>query len=139
MHNNSLPILLLCGCFVVNFAQSASPDGVVAWGYNGYGQTTVPVAAQSGVTAIAAGFSHNQALLGSLPIRPTLNSRRTGDELILTWPTNAVGFTLQSMLQLTPPMTWADVTNAPSVILGGHWTVTNTFSGGAKFYRLRKL
>ncbi len=31
-------------------------DGsVVAWGDNGGGQTTVPVAAQSGVTAIAAG------------------------------------------------------------------------------------
>ena len=38
-------------------------DGsVVAWGDNGYGQTTVPVAAQSGVTAIAAGGSHTVAL-----------------------------------------------------------------------------
>ena len=33
----------------------ASPGTVVAWGYNDFGQTTVPVAAQSGVTAIAAG------------------------------------------------------------------------------------
>ena len=38
-------------------------DGtVVAWGDNGYGQTTVPVAAQSGVTAIAAGGYHTVAL-----------------------------------------------------------------------------
>src|SRR4029078_13011139 len=38
-------------------------DGsVVAWGWNGYGQTTVPVEAQSGVTAIAAGFGHTVAL-----------------------------------------------------------------------------
>ena len=38
-------------------------DGsVVAWGDNDYGQTTVPVAAQSGVTAIAAGDCHTVAL-----------------------------------------------------------------------------
>ena len=37
-------------------------DGtVVAWGYNYYGQTSVP-AGLSGVTAIAAGYSHTVAL-----------------------------------------------------------------------------
>jgi hypothetical protein len=35
---------------------------VVAWGYNEYGQTTVPVAAQSGVIAIAAAEDHTVAL-----------------------------------------------------------------------------
>ena len=38
-------------------------DGsVVAWGYNHVGQTTVPVAAKSGVEAIAAGNFHTVAL-----------------------------------------------------------------------------
>jgi alpha-tubulin suppressor-like RCC1 family protein len=38
-------------------------DGsVAAWGYNGEGQTTVPIAAQSGVTAIVAGHSYTVAL-----------------------------------------------------------------------------
>ena len=37
---------------------------VLAWGYNGAGQTTVPAAAQSGVSAIAAGGSHTLALKG---------------------------------------------------------------------------
>jgi hypothetical protein len=38
-------------------------DGsVVAWGYNGDGQTTVPAAAQNGVTAVAAGLFHTVAL-----------------------------------------------------------------------------
>ncbi len=38
-------------------------DGsVVAWGDNDNGQATVPVAAQSGVTAIAAGFGHTVVL-----------------------------------------------------------------------------
>nr|MDA8099959.1 hypothetical protein [Nitrospiraceae bacterium] len=37
-------------------------DGTItAWGYNGYGQTTVP-AGLNGVTAIAAGIAHTVAL-----------------------------------------------------------------------------
>jgi alpha-tubulin suppressor-like RCC1 family protein len=171
-------------------------DGsVVAWGDNFYGQTTVPVAAQSGVTAIAAGgyhtmalkndgsvlawgqnyfgqvtgtpttdypssataspvtlggqvligvtaisagLSHSVVLLGTAPLLPLLNARPSGNGLILSWSTNAVGFTLQSTLDLVPPVTWVDVTNAPAII-GAQWVVTNTFSGSAQFYRLRKL
>lgn len=36
--------------------------GVVAWGWNDYGQKTVPEAAQSGVVAIAAGYNYSMAL-----------------------------------------------------------------------------
>ena len=43
-------------------AHAASPGTVVAWGYNSSGQTTVPIAAQSGVVAIAAGEGHTVAL-----------------------------------------------------------------------------
>jgi hypothetical protein len=39
-----------------------SPNSVVAWGYNIAGQTDVPLAAQSGVNAIAAGYFHTLAL-----------------------------------------------------------------------------
>jgi hypothetical protein len=39
-----------------------APGGVIAWGYNCCGQTTVPLRAQSGVTAIAAGLNHSLAL-----------------------------------------------------------------------------
>ena len=38
-------------------------DGtLVAWGFNEYGQTTVPVEAQTGVIAVAAGYVHTVAL-----------------------------------------------------------------------------
>jgi hypothetical protein len=67
-----------------------------------------------------------------------LNARPNGNELILSWPTNAVGFTLQSTLDLTPPVTWLDSTSVPAVI-GARFTLTNTPSGGARFYRLRKM
>lgn len=68
---------------------------------------------------------------------PSLQGRPIGNQLILSWPTNAVGFTLQSTLALTTSVAWVDVTNAP-VPIGAHFTVTNTFSGSARFYRLRK-
>ena len=131
-------------------------DGsVVVWGYNDQGQVTgtpttddpysatatpVTLGGQvlSGVTAIAVGIGHTVALLGTAPLLPYLNARPNGNELILSWPTNAVGFTLQSSLNPTPPVAWIDSTNPPAVI-GTQFTVTNSTSGGAQFYRLRKL
>ena len=97
----------------------------------------VPAVAQSGVTAIAAGTGYTVVLLGGVPLLPSLNARPNGNALILSWPTNGAGFTLQSTPNLTPPMTWIDSTNAPSVI-GTQFTVTNTLSGPAQFYRLSK-
>lgn len=45
------------------FAMALTPDGqAVAWGENFYGQTTIPVAAQSDVIAVAAGGLHALAL-----------------------------------------------------------------------------
>ena len=40
----------------------AAPGSVLAWGWNDSSQTTLPGAAQSGVTAIAAGVDHTVAL-----------------------------------------------------------------------------
>ena len=54
--------LLLCAWLRTSVAQAAIADSVVAWGDNGNGQTTVPVTALSGVTAIAAGDNHTVAL-----------------------------------------------------------------------------
>jgi hypothetical protein len=126
-------------------------DGtVIAWGDNGNGQVTgtpttgepgiagpVTLGGQvlSGVTAIAAGAFHTVALIGTVRLLPSLDARPNGRELILSWPTNAVGFTLQSTLDLTPPVTWRDSTSVPTAI-GARFTLTNTTSGSAQFYRL---
>jgi hypothetical protein len=121
------------GCF--NQSMALKDDGtVVAWDFS---ETTVPTGL-SGVTAIATGGAHFAALVGAVPLLPYLDARPSANELILSWSTNAVGFTLQSTFNLNPPVAWVDVTHAPAV-LGAQWTVTNTFSGSAQFYRLRKL
>src|SRR5436190_23652736 len=57
----AVPLLFLFALLEPSAAQAAITSGVVAWGDNSYGQTTVPVEAQSGVTAIAAG-THTVAL-----------------------------------------------------------------------------
>jgi alpha-tubulin suppressor-like RCC1 family protein len=55
--------LVLIGVWLGNSSpQAAIAGSVVAWGNNEYGQTTVPLAAKSGVTAIAAGAYHTVAL-----------------------------------------------------------------------------
>ena len=91
----------------------------------------------SGVTAIAAGWGATVALIGTTPFLPSLNARPNKNELILSWPANVVGFTLQSTPSLTPPVTWIDATSSPAVI-GAQFTVTETITGSAQFYRLRK-
>jgi hypothetical protein len=109
---------------------------VVAWGNPA--SWGIP-AGLEGVTAIAAGGNHALALLSGSSSSPvSLAARPSGNELILSWPATATGFTLQSTPNLTPPVTWLDVTNSPPAVLGGQFTVTNPISGDAQFFRLRK-
>lgn len=130
-------------------------DGtMVAWGFNLLGEVTGTPTAEypysataspvtlggqvlSGVTAIAAGYTHTVALLGSGSAMPSLTSRSSRNELILSWPVDAVGFTLQSTLNLTPPAIWVDSDKSPEVT-GAQFAVKQTINGSAQFYRLRK-
>jgi hypothetical protein len=97
---------------------------------------TVVVSNPAGsVTSVVAVLS---VILPNTPPRLVFNGLApSGNNLILSWPTNMVGFTLQSTTNLTPPVTWSDVTN-PRVVIGGQYTVTNSRSGSAQFFRLRK-
>jgi uncharacterized repeat protein (TIGR03803 family) len=68
---------------------------------------------------------------------PSLTSRLNGSQLLLSWPTNQVGFTLQTAADLNSSTNWIDSTNAP-VVLGAQFMLTNSISGNAQFYRLHK-
>ena len=67
---------------------------------------------------------------------PLLSCAQAGGQLILSWRTNYVGYTLQSSSGPTSG-NWSDGTNAPA-IAGGQFLVTNPVSGGAGFFRLKK-
>ena len=112
-------------------------DSVIAWGRSVEGQTTVPLGL-SGVTAISAGTWHSVALVGSgWELGAPLALHPSGNALLLSWPTNAVGFTPQSTQDLTRPASWLDATNPPAVT-GRLFTVTNPLSAASQFFRLRK-
>lgn len=58
-----------------------------------------------------------------------------GANVILTWPTNATGFALQSTTNLGSLAVWTTNTPEPVIVNGQH-AVTNPISGRQKFFRL---
>lgn len=66
---------------------------------------------------------------------PQLTITSFGANLVLTWPTNAAGFTLESTTNLVAPEVWTTVSPLPLVVNGQN-TVTNPISSAQQFYRL---
>jgi uncharacterized repeat protein (TIGR03803 family) len=64
----------------------------------------------------------------TLPSAPQLTIMLSGTNVILTWPTNVTGFTLQTATNLVSPVVWIPVS--------GQNAVTNPVSGKQMFYRL---
>jgi len=71
----------------------------------------------------------------SLGSAPQLTITPSGTNVILTWPTNAALFYLQSTPTLGSSANWTNVSAGPFVVNGLN-TVTNPISGTGKFYRL---
>jgi hypothetical protein len=115
------------------------PDYVGSWTSgdmnvgNPYSLTEVITIQANSVAA--ASYSLDATLYAS-PV-PVLAIIHSGGSVILTWPTNAARFTLQSTTNLASSAVWS--TNLPSpVILNTNWVVTNTISGAREFYRLNQ-
>jgi uncharacterized repeat protein (TIGR03803 family) len=89
-------------------------------------------------TAAWGGSSGNGTVFSlTLPppvIAPQLAINLSGTNVILTWPTNATGFTLQSTTNLISPV-WSAVSPAP-VVVNTNNAVTNSIFGAQMFYRL---
>ncbi len=92
------------------------------------GNTLYGTAYQGGSSGVGTVFSL------SLPLPPQLTITRSAANIILTWPTNAAGFTLQSTTNFVSPI-WVTVSPTP-VVINGQNTVTNAPSGTKQFYRL---
>ena len=66
---------------------------------------------------------------------PKLTIALSGTNVVLTWATNAPGFTLESTTNIAAPVPWA-TNSSPITILNGQYTVTNFTAGTQEFYRL---
>jgi uncharacterized repeat protein (TIGR03803 family) len=90
----------------------------------------------------SAGGSNSDGTVFSLALEsaiasPELSILRSGNEVILTWPASATGFTLQSTTNLALPDLWSAVPASP-VIVSGEYTVTNALTSHVTFYRLAR-
>jgi hypothetical protein len=107
-------------------------------GSNGENPTAGPIYSDNtlyGTTAFG-GSAHGIVFsLALLP--PQLKIFPAGTNVILTWPMNAVGFTLQSTTNLVSPIDWKSVSPEP-IVLNSENSVTNSISEGQKFYRLSR-
>ena len=67
---------------------------------------------------------------------PSLSVQVVAENVVLTWPSTAGGYALESSPTLAGA-NWQTLTNAP-VVSGSVYAMTNAVSGGSMFYRLRK-
>jgi uncharacterized repeat protein (TIGR03803 family) len=66
---------------------------------------------------------------------PTLMISLSGTNVVLAWPTNAPGFTLQFTTNLAASAVWSTNSSATTIV-NGQFTVTNASTDTQKFYRL---
>jgi hypothetical protein len=67
---------------------------------------------------------------------PALSFGASTNSLLLGWPGSAVGFSLYTATNLTPPVSWMPATNQP-VWGGNQWQVTLPANSPNRFYRLQ--
>lgn len=69
-------------------------------------------------------------------VRPELRAAKSGNALELSWPANPGFFVPLATTNLTSPVFWQRITNAP-VLTNGQWTVTFSVQNPSSFYRLQ--
>jgi len=87
-----------------------------------------------GTANIGGGFGNGTVF--SISLAPPLKINHTITNLVLSWPTNFPGFTLQSSDTLASP-TWLTA-SPPPVVLNNQNTVVLPIPSGRQFYRLSR-
>ena len=128
--------------------------GTVTTGYYLHNGTWTPIAATdshnssnskvelsiwpSAITqGVKVAFKNFSVTASAWAATPQLAIARSGANVIVTWPTNVPGFTLQSTTNLLSTPSWSDVFPAP-VISNGKNTATNNIADSRKFFRLSR-
>jgi uncharacterized repeat protein (TIGR01451 family)/uncharacterized delta-60 repeat protein len=65
-----------------------------------------------------------------------LQVNRSGAGFILSWPTNATGYALQSATNLHPPVVWTPMSGVSPGVVGDQYALPISKDSGSKFFRL---
>ena len=68
--------------------------------------------------------------------QPRLEITRAGNALLLSWPTTAAGYSVESTVELSGP-NWQPMINAP-VVVDDRYVLTNSAPAISRFFRLRQ-
>jgi hypothetical protein len=110
-------------------------DGALLWTTNSvnFPGAAVVVADPAG-TLFIAGLDGGNGYSAVQLSGPTLSIQPSGNQIVISWPTNEVGLGLESAPSLSG--LWTPVTNPPPAIFGNQYYVTNAVSGGSQYFRL---
>ena len=85
----------------------------------------------------AGGGNTGYGTVFAMPVPlPSLAIASAGNQIVLSWPTNAASFSLQSVTNLTSG-SWSNVTSGIATN-GSNYVYTNTPSGTVGFFRLKQ-
>src|SRR5208283_4005514 len=139
--------LMLSGNTLYGTAQNGGSGGsgtVFALNTDGTGFTNLHsfTGGSDGASPVAGLILSGNTLYGtttstvfSIFLQPQLTLTPSGPYVILTWPTNYSGFTLQSTTNFGSSAVWS-TNSSPPVVIGGENVVINPITGTQKFYRL---
>ncbi len=85
-----------------------------------------------------ARFYHLAKIAPATNTAPVLRIDLVSGNVVISWPTNAAGFALQSRIAFDSPELWSSVPDLPA-ISGARFYVTNSASGTTRFYRLARI
>ncbi len=108
--------------YAFDFVSQGYPQELISSGNTLYGVTPT-------------GGTLRDGTVFSLFTPPRLTINPFGEDLVLTWPTNSPGFSLQATTNLVPPVTWTTVSPG-AVVINGQNVITNSISAAQQFYRL---
>jgi hypothetical protein len=108
----------------------AELDLTLTPGASGTFTNRITVACDQGMLATA------DVIIQVSMVAPALGVSVSADGITFVWPVSAAGFTLEQTDDLTPPIDWHPVTNAP-VVVNNQRTLTLSATNSTSFYRLR--
>jgi len=122
--------------FTTLYDFTAKSSDINSDGANPYGTLLLSGNSLYGTTKLGGTNGYGAVFALSLPVPPSVAITTAGDKIILSWPTNAGNFSLQSTTNLSFG-NWSNVTSGISTV-GTNYIFTNTMNGNVSFFRLKQ-